>query len=91
MGCVYQERHGWERPGWFNNIPSPPQDYDWYGAYETPESEDTRYKSALGADYSFDFPEHHEQVSQNQIKKLYVLENKICECLMIDLRKCTYI
>lgn len=33
-GCVYQERFGWERPGWFTmHAPCPVKPYDWYGAY----------------------------------------------------------
>ncbi len=63
-GCVFQERHGWERPGWFSSSPSPVLPYDWYGAYEhTPMHEDHSYKALLNDDYSFDFPAHHHQAS----------------------------
>ncbi|CAK9108191.1 unnamed protein product [Durusdinium trenchii] len=37
-GCVYQARHGFERPGWFETSLVPgsqePKSYDYYGAYE---------------------------------------------------------
>ena len=63
VGCIYQERHGYERPGWFNAIPSPVQPYEWYGAYDTPNSKDSRYKVALSADYTFDFPPFKDTVN----------------------------
>ncbi|XP_066953751.1 sarcosine dehydrogenase, mitochondrial-like [Macrobrachium rosenbergii] len=64
QGCVFQERHGWERPGWFNTHPTPTQPYDWYGAYDTPQNVDRRYWDALVDDYSFDFPKHHEVIER---------------------------
>ncbi|XP_045607468.2 LOW QUALITY PROTEIN: sarcosine dehydrogenase, mitochondrial [Procambarus clarkii] len=63
-GCVFQERHGWERPGWFSTRPAPPQTYDWYGAYDTPLNTDDCYKNLLVADYSFDFPSHHHTIQR---------------------------
>ncbi|XP_038046072.1 sarcosine dehydrogenase, mitochondrial-like [Patiria miniata] len=60
-GCVYQERLGWERPGWFaTDGPAPVLKYDFYGYYGTPEHENYRYKQLLGDDYTFDFPKHHD-------------------------------
>ncbi|XP_066953754.1 sarcosine dehydrogenase, mitochondrial-like isoform X1 [Macrobrachium rosenbergii] len=64
QGCVFQERHGWERPGWFNLAPTPTQPYDWYGAYGTPLNTDQSYSTALTADYSFDFPKHHDLIQK---------------------------
>eukprot|EP00656_Telonema_subtile_P023001 TRINITY_DN2430_c0_g1_i14.p1 TRINITY_DN2430_c0_g1~~TRINITY_DN2430_c0_g1_i14.p1 ORF type:complete len:771 (-),score=170.25 TRINITY_DN2430_c0_g1_i14:295-2607(-) len=33
-GCIFQGRHGFERPGWFSNQQGvEAQEYDWYGAY----------------------------------------------------------
>lgn len=62
MGCLFQERHGWERPGWFSSSPAPSLPYDWYGAYEhTPKHADHQYEKLLRDDYSFDFPAHHHQ------------------------------
>ena len=61
-GCVYQERQGWERPGWFydgkNGCAS---DYDWYGAYDN-EERDSDYKKLLKADYTFTYPKIHETI-----------------------------
>lgn len=37
QGCVYQQRHGFERPGWFEpelGADVAVKDYDFYGAYE---------------------------------------------------------
>ncbi|KAA0201281.1 hypothetical protein HAZT_HAZT002650 [Hyalella azteca] len=62
-GCVFQERHGWERPGWFNVEPTPVQKYDWYGSYGTPVNKDQRYVKALEQEYSFDFPVHHDLIN----------------------------
>ena len=58
-GCFFQERHGWERPGWFN-VDQPPKvkEYDWYGSYDTPEHENYTYNQLLGDDYTYGFPKH---------------------------------
>ena len=64
-GCVYQERHGWERPGWFSyqpNVEAKP--YDWYGAYGNNINTEDSYRRLLNLDYTFDYPEMHENVSQ---------------------------
>ena len=63
-GCVYQERHGWERPGWFSyqpNVEAKP--YDWYGAYGNNINTEDSYRRLLNLDYTFDYPEMHENVS----------------------------
>uniref|UniRef100_A0A0P6D5B9 Putative Sarcosine dehydrogenase, mitochondrial n=1 Tax=Daphnia magna TaxID=35525 RepID=A0A0P6D5B9_9CRUS len=40
-GCVFQERHGWERPGWFSSSGiAAVQPYDWYGAYGNAKNAD---------------------------------------------------
>merc|ERR1719235_2461187 len=39
-GCVYQQRHGFERPGWFEPAMGSSvgiKDYDYYGAYDDKE------------------------------------------------------
>ncbi|CAL8387233.1 unnamed protein product [Boreogadus saida] len=60
QGCVYQERHGWERPGWFSKDgPAPVLSYDYYGAYDGPKNTDDKYRALLGKEYTFDFPSHH--------------------------------
>ncbi|XP_055081701.1 sarcosine dehydrogenase, mitochondrial isoform X2 [Periophthalmus magnuspinnatus] len=62
-GCVFQERHGWERPGWFNKDgPAPVKDYDYYGAYDTPKNVNYKYNELLGKEYTFDFPPHHNVI-----------------------------
>ncbi|KAK1333998.1 hypothetical protein QTO34_004996 [Cnephaeus nilssonii] len=64
-GCVFQERHGWERPGWFNpGGAAPVLAYDYYGAYGHQAHQDYAYNRLLGAEYTFDFPPHHEVIRQ---------------------------
>ncbi|XP_028273006.1 sarcosine dehydrogenase, mitochondrial [Parambassis ranga] len=63
QGCVFQERHGWERPGWFNKDgPAPVKDYDYYGAYDTMKNMNYKYNNLLGKEYTFDFPPHHNVI-----------------------------
>uniref|UniRef100_A0A8D0YJ24 Sarcosine dehydrogenase, mitochondrial n=2 Tax=Sus scrofa TaxID=9823 RepID=A0A8D0YJ24_PIG len=62
-GCVFQERHGWERPGWFSpQGPAPVLPYDYYGAYGKRAHQDYAYSRLLGDEYTFDFPPHHDVV-----------------------------
>ncbi|XP_077478236.1 sarcosine dehydrogenase, mitochondrial [Stigmatopora argus] len=62
-GCVFQERHGWERPGWFTKDgQAPVKDYDYYGAYDTCRNQDYKYNQLLGKEYTFDFPPHHDVI-----------------------------
>ncbi|CAD5122929.1 DgyrCDS11326 [Dimorphilus gyrociliatus] len=65
-GCVYQERLGWERPGWFDidGKPSPVLKYDYYGSYGNKLHENYDYKDKLMYDYTFDFPNHHEIIGR---------------------------
>lgn len=63
QGCMFQERHGWERPGWFNKEgPAPVKDYDYYGAYNVKRNEKYKYNELLGQEYTFDFPPHHDVI-----------------------------
>uniref|UniRef100_A0A8C6WUK0 Sarcosine dehydrogenase n=1 Tax=Neogobius melanostomus TaxID=47308 RepID=A0A8C6WUK0_9GOBI len=63
QGCVFQERHGWERPGWFNKDGAAPvKDYDYYGAYDTPKNANYKYNELLGKEYTFSFPPHHDVI-----------------------------
>ena len=62
-GCVFQERHGWERPGWFSYQPDvEAKQYDWYGAYKN-EAINSSYKKILNLDYTFGYPPMHQNVS----------------------------
>ena len=62
-GCVYQERHGWERPGWFSrNGPCPVKQYDWYGAYDNLRNEEYGYNERLRLDYTFNHPAIEENI-----------------------------
>uniref|UniRef100_A0A8C1ZLP1 Sarcosine dehydrogenase n=1 Tax=Cyprinus carpio TaxID=7962 RepID=A0A8C1ZLP1_CYPCA len=62
-GCVFQERHGWERPGWFSRDGhAPVLDYDYYGAYDVPKNTDYKYREIVGKEYTFDFPPHHDVI-----------------------------
>uniref|UniRef100_UPI00358DEC94 sarcosine dehydrogenase, mitochondrial n=1 Tax=Myxine glutinosa TaxID=7769 RepID=UPI00358DEC94 len=62
-GCVYQERHGWERPGWFNDEGTATLfDYDYYGIYGKQKHEDFLYRKLLEDDYTFDFSPHHNTI-----------------------------
>jgi len=62
-GCVYQERFGWERPGWFTvHGPCPVKAYDWYGAYDNMVNEEYGYKERLQLDYTFDHPKIEENI-----------------------------
>nr|CAG4634617.1 EOG090X014D [Alona affinis] len=64
-GCVFQERHGWERPGWFSKSgPAALQPYDWYGAYDHKPSSDQAYVERLKEDYSFGFPRNHSVIEE---------------------------
>jgi len=62
-GCVYQERFGWERPGWFTRQePVPVKEYDWYGAYGNPEISEKGYKEKLNLDYTFEHPKIQDNI-----------------------------
>ncbi|UYV82994.1 SARDH [Cordylochernes scorpioides] len=59
-GCIFQERLGWERPGWFEPSGTfPVKEYDYYGNYDVSRHKDYKYEEKLKQDYSFDFPKHH--------------------------------
>lgn len=65
QGCVFQERHGWERPGWFSpQGTAPVLDYDYYGAYGHQAHGDHAYGRLLAQEYTFDFPPHHDVIRE---------------------------
>uniref|UniRef100_A0A452VFA4 Sarcosine dehydrogenase n=1 Tax=Ursus maritimus TaxID=29073 RepID=A0A452VFA4_URSMA len=64
-GCVFQERQGWERPGWFTpQGTAPVLQYDYYGAYGNQAHRDYAYGRLLGDEYTFDFPPHHDVIKK---------------------------
>ena len=63
-GCFFQERHGWERPGWFSpSGVAAVQPYDWDKAYGNAPNADQAYVERLKEDYTFGFPKNHSIVS----------------------------
>uniref|UniRef100_A0ACB8F0T6 Uncharacterized protein n=1 Tax=Sphaerodactylus townsendi TaxID=933632 RepID=A0ACB8F0T6_9SAUR len=63
QGCIFQERHGWERPGWFNpRCKAQVLDYDYYGAYGHKPHQGYTYNQLLSDEYTFDFPPHHKVI-----------------------------
>lgn len=59
-GAVFEEKQGWERPGWFlKKGTAPVQKYDWYGSYGTPHNQETQYENLLKGDHTFGFSKHH--------------------------------
>ena len=64
-GCVFEERQGWERPGWFDHSleSAPVKEYDWYGAYDHQEHKEYTFRKRLEDDYTFDYPANHQNVS----------------------------
>lgn len=69
-GCVYQSRHGGERPGWFADEAAPTALYDFYGAYadegtgwrlgpgrdDVPAGSDGRYLQQIEGELTFQWP-----------------------------------
>ncbi|OXA46595.1 Sarcosine dehydrogenase, mitochondrial [Folsomia candida] len=67
QGCFYQERQGWERPGYFVESPCPVQPYDYYGQYGHTRNSDITYKETLAGEYSFGFSKHQEIIRQEAL------------------------
>ena len=78
-GCVYQARHGFERPGWFEKFADSlePKSYDYYGAYEegawrlgdqdqpdVPKHAEHRYLDLVEGELTFDWPASHSTVAE---------------------------
>ncbi|PNF21900.1 Sarcosine dehydrogenase, mitochondrial, partial [Cryptotermes secundus] len=64
-GCIFQERQGKERPGWFSTkgaAPVPP--YDWFGAYGHTQNTDHRYENQLKKDHTFGVTENHKLIGE---------------------------
>ncbi|KAJ4441684.1 hypothetical protein ANN_11542, partial [Periplaneta americana] len=64
-GCIFQERQGKERPGWFSSEGAAPvPKYDWYGAYGHSPNKDHRYEMQLKKDHTFDFTKNHAAIGE---------------------------
>jgi hypothetical protein len=62
-GCIFQERQGQERPGWFAaEGPVPVPRYDWFGAYGHAPNTDHRYEDQLKKDHTFGITGNHKLV-----------------------------
>ena len=67
-GCVFEEKLGWERPGWFSpDRPAPLKPYDFYGAYNFDVHEDYEYRELLTKDYTYEFPENHDIIAKESL------------------------
>lgn len=80
-GCIFQERQGRERPGWFSTEGAAPVPrYDWFGAYGHALNTDHRYEDQLKKELTFGVPGNHELVIFHQYKShcsLEVVHNNI--------------
>ena len=73
--CVFQFRHGWERPGWFNvqdmtKIYSAVdvKEYDYYGQYDHELNQKNHgYSEAIELDNTFHWPGSH-QIVQREVQ-----------------------
>lgn len=76
-GCVYQQRHGFERPGWFDlsDKDVSVREYDYYGAYvegawRIGKDEDIkkhinyRYNDLIEGELTFNWPQSHDIVAE---------------------------
>ncbi|XP_013401693.1 sarcosine dehydrogenase, mitochondrial [Lingula anatina] len=64
-GCVFEERQGWERPGWYSpQGPAKRLSYDYYGSYDYQLHDPNTYYERLQNDYTFDFPVQHDIIGK---------------------------
>ncbi|RHY32968.1 hypothetical protein DYB32_002079, partial [Aphanomyces invadans] len=64
--CVFQTRHGFERPGYFavDGRPAAIKPYTYYGAYDIPTHDTDNYLAAIEADNTFGWPASHDIVAR---------------------------
>ncbi|RHY63960.1 hypothetical protein DYB30_011473 [Aphanomyces astaci] len=65
--CVFQTRHGFERPGYFASAGSEVvavKPYTYYGAYNNTIHSTDKYLAAIQADNTFDWPASHALVGR---------------------------
>lgn len=64
-GCIFQERQGRERPGWFSTEGAAPVPrYDWFGAYGHTPNTDHRYEDQLKKDHTFGVTGNHKLIGE---------------------------
>ena len=64
-GCVFEERHGFERPSWFKLDEQPElMKYDYYGQYDYEQHADYNYRNLLDEEYTFDFAANHQIIGE---------------------------
>jgi len=69
-GCIFQERHGFERPGYFEKNTKGEmkiKDYDFYGAYPEEKGEKYEhypYRQIIEHECTFNWPASHETVAE---------------------------
>jgi len=64
-GCVFQERHGFERPAWFAlGDDTAIRDYDFYGQYGYGAHRQYEYRDRLDDEYSFEFAPNHSTIGE---------------------------
>lgn len=72
-GAVMEEKHGYERPGYFYREKAPiiVRPYDWYGAYGNKLNVDTNYKNIVEQDLTYEFPKNHNLVEISGMISMY--------------------
>ena len=64
-GCVFQERHGFERPAWFAlGDDTKLKEYDFYGEYDHDAHREYPYRDRLDDEYTFDFAANHDVIGE---------------------------
>ena len=52
------------------------QEYDYYGSYDVARHESYGYENLLSADYTFNFPPHHDVVSIMNLKAHQAIDDR---------------
>lgn len=66
-GAVMEECHGFERPAFFIKEKAIVPPYDWCGFYGNEVNSDEKYLQILKGDEQYEFSDHHEVVSGNDL------------------------
>lgn len=62
--CVFQMRHGWERPGYFTLNSAAVQPYDFYESYGYEAHQNYRYRDEIQGNNTFGWPKNFDLVAQ---------------------------